>query len=127
METEAVKYHVTWGLAFVIVAEFADTEEGDKLSNAYMLEHPGIGVLEVIDGRVILASKTERGTVVPRPCSLLCSCCGSVTRGRQWHNRDKGFGLCARCIDFCSRNTTAEDFRRCYGDRGVHFDLPAGQ
>src|SRR5690554_239123 len=28
---------------------------------------------------------------------LRCACCGDMTRGRQWHNRDKGFGLCPRC------------------------------
>jgi hypothetical protein len=29
---------------------------------------------------------------------LLCSCCGAETRGRQWHNRDTGYGLCVSCI-----------------------------
>ncbi|MGG5276330.1 hypothetical protein [Pseudomonas syringae pv. coryli] len=56
-------------------------------------------------------------------CRLLCSCCGAETRGRQWHNRDTGYGLCPSCIDQCSRKVTPEDFRRCYGDRGIHFDI----
>lgn len=55
---------------------------------------------------------------------LLCSCCGSVTRGRQWHNRDTGWGLCADCIEFCHRKETPEQFRRLYGDRGIHYDVP---
>lgn len=54
---------------------------------------------------------------------LTCCCCGAATRGRQWWNRDTGFGLCTDCIDFCARNTTPEDFQQSYGDRGVHFDV----
>lgn len=53
---------------------------------------------------------------------LLCSCCGGETRGRQWHNRDTGYGLCPSCIEQCSRRVTPEDFRRCYGEQGIHFD-----
>jgi len=56
---------------------------------------------------------------------LLCSCCGAVTRGRQWHNRDTGYGLCVDCIERCHRNETPEQFRQLYGDRGVHFDVEA--
>ena len=54
---------------------------------------------------------------------LLCSCCGAVTRGRQWYNRDTGHGLCVDCIEQCQRNETPEQFERCYGVRGVHFDI----
>lgn len=50
---------------------------------------------------------------------LTCACCGSGTRGRQWWNRDEGFGLCVNCIDFCA----SEDFRLNYGDRGINFDV----
>lgn len=56
--------------------------------------------------------------------NLKCSCCGGLTRGRQWHNRDTGYGLCSSCISFVSERTTPEEVRRCYGDRGVHYDLP---
>lgn len=55
--------------------------------------------------------------------NLTCCCCGAHTRGRQWHNRDTGFGLCVNCIDFCHRNTTDADFERSYGVRGVHYDV----
>lgn len=54
---------------------------------------------------------------------MLCSCCGAVTKGRQWHNRDLGWGLCVDCISRCSQNETAEEFRRLYGDRGFHYDI----
>jgi hypothetical protein len=56
--------------------------------------------------------------------SLLCSCCGAVTSGRQWHNRDIGYGLCVACIPRCSRGETLAQFERLYGVRGIHFDLP---
>jgi len=54
---------------------------------------------------------------------LYCSCCGGVTTGRQWSNRDTGYGLCVSCIPQCSRNQTDEEFQRTYGVRGIHFDL----
>lgn len=58
--------------------------------------------------------------------TLRCCCCGAITRGRQWHNRDTGYGLCPDCIDFCHRNTTDDEFRSNYGDRGVHYDIKEG-
>lgn len=57
---------------------------------------------------------------------MFCSCCGAWTRGRQWPNRDTGYGLCVACIPFCSRGESAESFKRLYGERGVHFDVPEG-
>jgi len=54
---------------------------------------------------------------------LTCCCCGESTRGRQWWNRDTGFGLCIHCIDLCKRGMTEQEFDRCYGVRGVHFDV----
>lgn len=61
---------------------------------------------------------------------LICSCCGAHTSGRQWHNRDTGYGLCDNCIEYCADRTPADEFERCYGVRGVHYGLnlaaPAG-
>jgi hypothetical protein len=54
---------------------------------------------------------------------LICPCCGSVTNGRQWHNQDIGYGLCVSCVEPCKRKLTAEEFQRCYGVRGNHFDV----
>jgi hypothetical protein len=59
----------------------------------------------------------------PKPRRMLCSCCGAETRGRQWHNRDTGFGLCVACIDYCGKRMSADEFQRCYGNRGEHFDI----
>ena len=57
---------------------------------------------------------------------LTCCCCGASTRGRQWHNRDWGYGLCVKCIDYCARNITPDQHRSNYGVRGVHFDVQEG-
>lgn len=61
---------------------------------------------------------------------LICACCGSETRGRQWSNRDTGYGVCVWCADRNSEKYgegTAEDGQRgdtthaLYGRRGFHF------
>ncbi len=54
---------------------------------------------------------------------LYCACCGERCRGRQWWNRDTGWGLCANCIDYTSKSETPEEHRQCYGERGVHYDI----
>lgn len=63
--------------------------------------------------------------------NLTCCCCGASTRGRQWHNRDTGFGLCVECAKRIEAKMLAkphlfdesETMERLYGVRGVHYDL----
>lgn len=56
--------------------------------------------------------------------SLTCCCCGKSTQGRQWYNRDKGYGLCANCAEWIkSRGTSAEEMQSLYGIKGTHYDL----
>lgn len=57
---------------------------------------------------------------------LTCCCCGDGARGRQWHNRDDGYGLCATCVPYCKRNETPESFEACYGVEGVHYNVNEG-
>lgn len=52
---------------------------------------------------------------------LICSCCGQSCRGRQWWNRDKGYGLCDECADRIGQRETVEEMRDCYGEKGVHY------
>jgi hypothetical protein len=58
---------------------------------------------------------------------LTCSCCGEGTRGRQWHNRDTGYGLCPSCavrlaaLPHIGHEDTAAYMRDCYGIAGVHY------
>lgn len=63
---------------------------------------------------------------------LYCCCCGGVTYGRQWPNRDTGYGLCDGCIVQCrvtnvpmgEADTGDGSGHSYYGVRGVHWDLP---
>ena len=56
--------------------------------------------------------------------NLTCCCCGSGTHGRQWWNRDTGFGLCDKCADWLvARGTDAEEMHSLYGIVGNHYKL----
>lgn len=60
---------------------------------------------------------------VTRPVrTLLCCCCGSYTKGRQFHNQDTGFGLGTCCVDFVKARVP--DMERTYGVEGVHYFAP---
>ena len=54
---------------------------------------------------------------------LICCCCGGSTTGRQWHNRDTGYGLCVSCIPLCAPRVGVGETHPSYGIRGVHFDV----
>lgn len=60
------------------------------------------------------------------PVILRCCCCGSIFKGRQWHNRDAGYGLCNGCVDFCRARNTEQTMLRCYGVYGVHYGVKMG-
>lgn len=45
-----------------------------------------------------------------------------LTRGRQWWNRDTGYGVCPRCGVECI-NREGPVAHSYYGDRGVHWDV----
>lgn len=55
--------------------------------------------------------------------TLTCCCCGEYTKGRQWWNRDQGFGLCDRCADWIGGRESAEEMLSCYGVEGVHYKI----
>lgn len=52
---------------------------------------------------------------------LICSCCDGHLRGRQWHNRDIGYGLCNRCADNLEVKLPPEEMASNYGVKGVHY------
>ncbi|RMF14659.1 MAG: hypothetical protein D6757_05905 [Alphaproteobacteria bacterium] len=60
---------------------------------------------------------------LPAPEILECCCCGQPTLGRQWWNRDTGYGLCARCGDEIIAREGAEEAQKMAGERGVHWDV----
>ena len=54
---------------------------------------------------------------------LSCCCCGESTTGRQWWNRDTGFGLCPKCAKWLSDRETPEEMKSCYGVEGIHYNI----
>lgn len=67
----------------------------------------------------------ERNSEVRRPIrNLRCCCCGGSTLGRQWWNRDAGYGLCNDCIHVNGVSQVANgETVSGFGIRGVHWDL----
>ncbi|KAF0251289.1 hypothetical protein [Pseudomonas putida] len=61
MPTHEPKFHSHLGRTYLIIAEFPDTEAGNKSANTYMAAHPNAGVLAVQGDRVILANNTDQG------------------------------------------------------------------
>lgn len=53
--------------------------------------------------------------------TLTCSCCGQLTKGRQWHNRDNGYGLCNKCADRFEPTTPDNEMLSNYGRSGTHY------
>ena len=65
-----------------------------------------------------------------KPILLTCAVCNKETRGRQWHNRDKGFGLCRDCLWWLEQRVAegrSEDIEGNYGINGVHYNLEEGE
>ena len=59
---------------------------------------------------------------------LTCSCCGASTIGRQWHNRDTGYGLCESCAKWITgRGTGPLEMQQLYGDEGYHYPTETGE
>jgi hypothetical protein len=54
---------------------------------------------------------------------LTCSCCSQYTEGRQWWNRDKGYGLCDKCANIIIKKYDKEEMKSCYGEKGFHYLL----
>lgn len=61
-----------------------------------------------------------------RPRRLTCCCCGESCTGRQWYNRDTGYGICVSCANEWEKNPRVgpDELKRSCGVRGVHFDIP---
>ena len=53
--------------------------------------------------------------------SLTCCSCGAPTKGRQWYNRDTGYGLCHKCAKWIAERETPETMKQNYGEPGIHY------
>ena len=50
--------------------------------------------------------------------TLECCCCGAEAKGRQWWNRDTGYGICVPCgVRYYANDESA------VGKRGIHWDV----
>ena len=54
---------------------------------------------------------------------LRCCSCGASCRGRQWHNRDTGYGLCRDCSKWISTRQSPAEMHSNYGEPGVHYNV----
>lgn len=60
---------------------------------------------------------------------LECCCCGAYAgKWQQHHNRDNGYGICAKCVTWMTTPpnpkrtaTTAEEIADLYGIEGVNW------
>lgn len=71
-----------------------------------------------------LAEEKQQKTLSPVR-SLICAVCGARTRGRQWHNRDTGYGLCAESAQWLTstRGYSAAEMKDLYGMEGEHYNI----
>ena len=70
-------------------------------------------------------AEADRGLPVRR---LLCAVCGAATRGRQWHNRDTGHGVCPPCVPWMlARGISADELVNNYGVAGIHYGAELAQ
>lgn len=71
-----------------------------------------------------MTTNKELGPVV----FLQCACCGKTVQGRQWWNRDTGYGVCLPCGERAIRGGRDHGYdgdqaERLYGVRGIHWDV----
>lgn len=117
----AISHYVAWGKLFTTFAF-----PTDDAANAFMAAVPGWGLIGITyDGLRHVADDEDKGRALPRIQTLHCACCGAVTQGRQWHNRDTGYGLCEACVPFVAERS--EDLERNYGLANVHYAIHPNQ
>lgn len=123
-ETTIPRHLLLDGRAYRVIAEYSGPNRIAE-ADAHLAREPGVSLIVDPTGPAYVTEAT--GVLVfganQRPRSLECCCCGNGLKGRQWHNRDDGYGLCPDCIDYCAERETPEGFERNYGLRGIHFDI----
>lgn len=77
------------------------------------------------------ASAAKTAQTRPEITTLYCSCCGAVTSGRQWDNRDTGYGICPACyvqnkiahVKYGYMDVPEHGGQSYFGVRGYHWDV----
>lgn len=91
------KYHTLHGLMFRVVAEYPETEEGIREANQYMEANPGIGVLAVEAGIVILASNDDPGASTD--VELVINRMKAAAKADRWGRHGESVGLTLIIVD----------------------------
>ena len=55
--------------------------------------------------------------------TLRCCVCDASTKGRQWFNRDTGYGICSSCAASEKAKLLPEEMKSNYGIEGTHYFL----
>lgn len=91
------KYHRLYGLQFLVVAEYPETDEGIREANEYMECHPGVGVLAVEEGRVILANNDDEGAA--SDVDLIIQRMKLAAKADRWGQAGETVGLSLIIVD----------------------------
>lgn len=91
------KYHTLYGLMFRIVAEYPETEEGIRDANQYMEANPGVGVLAVENGVVILAHNDDPGA--ESDVDLVINRMKAAAKADRWGRHGESVGLTLIMVD----------------------------
>lgn len=54
--------------------------------------------------------------------NLRCCVCGGNAVGRQWYNRDTGYGICIPCANEWEKTEGRDSLVNSCGKRGYHYD-----
>jgi hypothetical protein len=57
---------------------------------------------------------------------MTCACCGDWCRGRQWHNRDTGRGVCPTCAERIKDKEGKDYMAECFGAEGHNYNVKDG-
>lgn len=95
--TTEAKYHQHHALMFLVMAEFPETEEGIREANQYMEANPGVGVLAVEDGVVILAHNDDQGAATD--VDLVIERMKRAAKADRWGRHGESVGLSLIIVD----------------------------
>lgn len=76
---------------------------------------------EALEAEVTKVNNEAADSQLTAIITLTCHCCLAETRGRQWWNRDTGFGTCPKCGEWLI--SRGEDAEFLTGQRGTHWDI----
>lgn len=96
-----------------------------RVGNAYWHTYDTMGLSQdhiISNLKLKLQTQANENNFTGRERSLTCSCCGALTSGVQYHNKDTGFGLCNQCMPLNSRRgADVNEMVEVFGVQGIHY------